>query len=415
MATINELPGGKFRVQWYDSSGVRQRKILPKKQAKELFEQVSAQKIFEKSGISPALGARARNFRNMTFEELANKYMVEHLLNTRAADNALYVKTLIRKWGKYRLYMLRPSAFREWIWFALDNPIETPLKDGWGLSQLAAGSVEKLVRYHTAIFYFGVEREIVDHNPFARLKDSALRKEFRRRKKRFKAETLTVEEFWNYANTLPAYVRDPAICCFFSGIRRGELSKIKWSKTNRKQHYFFFEADEVKEADEKKVYYDPELEEVLERLQIEYLTSGYTDDAVFRNEKGEPLTEDSFSGSVKYYSRKYAENTGNDKFLKVSPHTFRRSYRTRKDREGMDRKAVAANMGHHSLSTSEIYNIVDEDRQRTVAGYLEENSTEVKEPIEKLIETARQSGLSLADLQSELRIKWRSVHLKNAE
>lgn len=42
----------------------------------------------------------------------------------------------------------------------------------------------------------------------------------------------------------------------------------------------------------------------------------------------------------------------------------------------------------------------------TLAGYLEENDTEVKEPIETLIEIAGKRGLSLADIQSELRIKW---------
>jgi integrase len=131
---------------------------------------------------------------------------------------------------------------------------------------------------------------------------------------------------------------------------------------------------------------------------------GYADDVVFRGPKGKALTGDDFSRHVRKWADKAAERTGDSKYLKVTPHTFRRSYRTRKDLEGADRKAVAANMGHHSMSTSEIYNLVDDDRLRAVAGaFGDGDHEEVRALVEKLLDAGRRSGLSLADIQAAIR------------
>lgn len=402
MASIKELPNGKARVSWYDSKGVRHRPVLPKKEAQELYKQVLAESLIEKTGLKVAL-KRDQTASRLKFSDLATRYMEEHLLTeTRAGSNSYYVKILIKKWGDYKLKMMDTAPFRKWIRFALANPIQVPDKDKWKLFQLSASSVDKLVRYATAIFNWAMEEGIIDYNPLIKVKDRGLKKEFRRRKN-FKPVILTSEEFWEMISDWPSYVRDPAICCFFSGIRRSELSVIRWSRVNRSAHRFEFEADIVKEADSKYVYYDVELEEVLERLQIKYLTHGYSDDVVFRGKYGGAITTDSFTHSVRDWADKAAVRTGNQKYFKVTPHTLRRSYRTRKDMEGADRKAVAANMGHHSLDTSEIYNLVDEDRLRSVAGIRSGNPEEVRSLVDKLVETGMEKGLTLTEIQTEIR------------
>lgn len=416
MATIKELPGGVFRVQWYDSTGVRHRKNLPKKEADQLYKQVIAEQVFESTGTVSALSAKAQNYKKLKFCDLANEYLNKHLLlHTRAESNKYYVQILIRKWGEYRLPLLNLSSFREWIWHALDNPIETPKGDKWILTQLSASSVEKIIRYFTAIFFYAVEEELIHENPFKRIKNRALKKEFRRRKT-YRPEVLSVEEFWAMVESFPDYVKNPAVCCFFSGVRRGELGSIRWSKIDRKQRRIEFDADSTKEAYSKYVYYDKELDEVLEKLAVEreinsMTGTGANSDFVFFGKNGTPLSEHSFTSSIRYYCDAYAEKTGNDKFRKITPHTFRRSYRTRKDREGADRKAVAANMGHKSLATSEIYNVMDAERQKSVAGSFNDDTERIREQINALIEAAWSAGLELSEVQTALRIEWR-LHQK---
>lgn len=412
MASMTPWKDGKFRVSWRDGIGIQHNKYLLKPAATTLYKQVCAQQLFEDSGISQSLGIKATtNIRKLKLKDLANRYVTEYLIpQTRAASNEYFVRILNYKWGDYPISMLNPAEFKKWILFALTNPIPTPWRDGWRKSQLAASSVRKLVRYMTRIFYWSMQEGIINHNPFANIipKKDPINKVFRRQSK-FKPIALTLDEFWPMAESFDSFLRYAAITCFFSGIRRGELSQIRWSKINRKEKRFEFEADELKEADAKNVYYDAEVEPVLEALEIDYITNGYNDDIVFRNRKGEVLSDDLFTHEIRLQSDKFAVLTGNKKYHKVTPHTFRRSYRTRKDREGADRKAVCANMGHHSEATSELYNLMDEDRQRTVAGNLKKCPDVIVKSIIPAVETARSEGLELSDLQSELRKAWKSV------
>jgi hypothetical protein len=157
------------------------------------------------------------------------------------------------------------------------------------------------------------------------------------------------------------------------------------------------------------VYYDAELEPILNALEVDYIANGFNDEVVFRTKRGRLLSEDGFTHSVRYYCDLYAVKTGHNKYRKITPHSFRRSYRTRKDRDGADRKAVCANMGHHSEATSELYNVMDDERQRTVASIISSCPEDLRSAIELTIETAKASGLSLTDIQSELRQSWRRV------
>lgn len=401
MASIREVSTGKFQVSWYDLRGVRQRKILPKKQAQELYDQTCADKFFEKTGTGQTLKVNNKSDK-LFFKDIALRYRDEHLKHTRATSNLYYVNILIKKWGDYKIKMLQTREFRKWIKFALGNPIQVPTKDSFKLYQLEASSIIKLIRYITAIFNWSIEEGLITTNPMPRITDTQLRKEFKRRKK-FKPIILSLSEFFQLIKDWPDRIKNPAICCFFSGIRVSELSLIKWSKTNRELHRFEYDADEVKEADAKNVYYDPEVESILETCYINYIADGYTDDIVFHGKEGGLVSKDSFGHWVREWADKAAERDKNDKFKKVTPHTFRRSYRTRKDLEGADRKSVAANMGHHSAATSEIYNIMDDNRMSSVAGYSGTANEEVNKIIESLVETGNREGLSLTQIQAELR------------
>lgn len=401
MASLRPVSDGKWLVSWYNSKGVRQRVVLPKKQAQELYDQTCADKIFEKTGSGQTLKASNKTDK-LFFRDIALKYRDEHLRETRAASNVYYINILIKKWGDYKIKMLQTVEFRKWIKFSLENAIAVPEKEGYKLFKLSASSIDKLVRYMTAIFNWSIEEGLIDINPLPKIKDTQLRKEFRRKKK-FKPVVLSLNEFWELVREWPDYVKNPAICCYFSGIRVSELSSIRWTAINRELHRFEYSADEVKEADAKNVYYDPEVEPILENCYINYLADGYTDDIVFRGRLGGYITKDSFGHSVREWADKAAERDKNDKFKQVTPHTFRRSYRTRKDLEGADRKSVAANMGHHSDSTSEIYNIMDDNRMSSVAGYSGTTNEEVNKIIESLVETGVKKGLSLTQIQTELR------------
>ena len=77
-------------------------------------------------------------------------------------------------------------------------------------------------------------------------------------------------------------------------MRRGELGSIRWSKIDRKQRRIEFDADSTKEAYSKYVYYDKELDEVLEKLAVEreinsMTGTGANSDFVFFGKNGTPF------------------------------------------------------------------------------------------------------------------------------
>jgi integrase len=408
VAKLIYLDKDSIRVEGVDANGIRIRKRLSRKRdpdfeksANKLMKELKAcesKRLLESMGvIETAHNKNSKVWNTMTFADLAAPYR-EYLLTTRAGDNTCYVDYLVDKYGKKRLSQVSLSGFREWLWHLLDHPI------GNREDPLAPSSIVKLMRYMSRIYGYGIEREVIDKNPFTRISTRNFAKELKRRNT-FKPVVLSADEFWSMVQTFPPYAKNPAVVAFFSGMRRSEVVGCRWSMVDLKMHRIRYNASEVKEADQKTVYYDNEAHEVFTALEMDRLVNGYQDDYVFRNVQGGPMTDDSLSFSVRYYADKYADKTGNDKFRQVTMHTFRRSYRTRKKIEGVDDRAVRANMGHHSAATSEIYDIVDDDRLRAVAG-TSSMHPEIEEKLSKEVEEMQKKGLSLSDMQAIVRKLW---------
>jgi ATP-dependent helicase/nuclease subunit A len=398
-------------VSGFNLSGVRVRKTFSKSRYgtgyRALAEQAFAELLIENSGSQTQQAAKnIQAMRKITFRELAERYIAEHLRpNTRSGANDAFVKTAILKWGDYALAQITVQAFRDWVRFALDNPIKTAGCADGEARQLQARTIEHVVTYTVRVFNWGIERGIIRDNPLAKVKDSGLLKELRRRKRRRHA-VLSVEEFTAMVAEWPSFVRLPSMLSFYSGLRRGEVCGCRWSMIDRRRGCIHFEADETKEADAKTVFYDVEAEAVFEALEIERLTNGYADEYLFHGFNGEPLTVHSFSGAMRHYCNQHATSTGEEKYRKIAIHSLRRSYRTRKSTEGADPKAVAANMGHHSLTMSDHYDIATEERQRTVAGSGQGVDPAVLGAVAALVSSARAAGASLQDVQSCLRKEW---------
>src|SRR5271157_4783412 len=161
MATIKEVGRGKCLVSWYDTRGKQQRKILLKKAAHELYDQICAQSIFEKSGLHPSLGAKAKNIKKMTVRELALPYR-DYLAKTRAKSNTSYVDHIMSTWGDWRICQLTPGQVRTWLYDFLNGPVKR--------GEMAVSTVKKLAVYFMRIFNYAIEElETLSQNPLTGL------------------------------------------------------------------------------------------------------------------------------------------------------------------------------------------------------------------------------------------------------
>jgi len=391
MASIKEVGRGKCRVSWYDTHGKQHRRTVIKKAAQELFNQVSAQRIFEISELSPKLGAKARNIKTMTVREVAVPYR-EYLSRTRAYRNVSYVDRIIEKWGDWRIQLVTTGQVREWLYGFLNGPV----REG----EMAVSTVKKIARYFYRIFTYAIqELEILSQNPLTGLINQALRKEFRRVKKRTK--TINTDEFWALIRDFPKWMRRVCIGAWCTGWREEELLSLKWKKLNLVERLIDLEADETKEGDAKKAGIEQEFFDVLIEIQTERVPYN-PDDLVFLSVKGRKINQNFFERKF----RKLADKAG---FTDLKFHDFRHCYTVRKRREGHDRSVIKAQTGHHTDSMFNWYDKVDQFEIQEMAGFTQVSCEAIQDLIDQLVKTAKDHSIPLGAVQALIGRLWRTA------
>jgi integrase len=324
MASIKDVGRGKCRVSWYDTHGKQHRRTVLKKAAQDLYDQVCAQSIFEKSGLHPTLGAKAKNIKTMLVRDAGLPYR-KYLAGTRAYRNVSYVDHIIRKWGDWRVCQLTTGQVRQWLFGFLNGPV----REG----KMAVSTVKKFAVYFSRVFSYAIEElEILSQNPLKGLMNKALRKEFRRVKKRTK--TINADEFWVLVRDFPKWLQRVCVCAWCTGMRLEEILSLTWNKVNLVERLIDLGADDTKEGDVKKAGIEQDLYDVLIEIQTERGTYK-PDDYVFLSVKGRKVNQNFFERKF----RKLADKAG---FTDLKFHDFRHCYTVRKRREGHDRSVIKA-------------------------------------------------------------------------
>lgn len=400
MANIKKLPDGRYQVDWTEFTGKRNRHILSNKtEAQKLYNTLCGQKLFEITGIDPSLGQKADNFRKLTFKELAERYVNEHLKFSGAAGNASYVRTLIAKWGSWRLPLITNAQARPWIYSCL--------RQGVNGKQWEVSSVRKLTAYFIRVFNWAVSNEIIPKNPLAGLIEDKLSDELKKVNKRTK--TMEPEEFWALIEGWPRWIQRVCIAAWCTGMRDGEIISLRHKQIDHNKRVFYYQPGGTKERDAKTVGMEQELVDVLAEIATEReilaITEGKEispEDFVFLSSKGKQVDQT----NLEHRFRKLADAKG---YTDLVIHDFRHSYTTRKRREGHDREIIKAQTGHHSDSMFDWYNRVDETEIQELNGYSKGNLDLLKADLEKIVGKARENGIPLGAVQGLIGRMWRVV------
>ncbi|KAA0259478.1 site-specific tyrosine recombinase XerD [Deferribacter autotrophicus] len=208
----------------------------------------------------------------------------------------------------------------------------------------------------SSFFDFLIKEKKIDKNPIVLLDKP---------KKWFKLpEFLTEDEVKRIFDTVDTStavgLRDKVILklLYSSGVRVSELINIKVSDCDFKRGVIKVKGKGNKE---RFVPIHKNLIEILENylhIRHNYLVKGRDEGYLFLNKNGKKLSRVYCWNIVK----KYAEKADIKK--NISPHSFRHSFATHLLANGADLRIIQLLLGHASISTTEIYTQVADDKMR---------------------------------------------------
>jgi integrase len=355
MATINRVRGAKntFEVQGQCEDGFVRRRFS-KARCGEAFEDEAQAlydrcRLFEKNCrrieaglpvedagpelLAQSADVKARQFGRLCYQDLADKYLDQYLKHTKAWGNRSYVHFACKKWGAWRLPLITNAQARPWLNDVLESDVYKPV------------SVLKVARYFVRVFNWGWECDIIDRNPVQKLIDTNLKKVFRRLITS-RTTILEQEEFDKLVEDIPLWLARVAKASWYTGMRRGEVCAARFSRFDGK--YLYFTAGEDKEVDEKKLICDDALIDLIHAIALERELEGITDDHIFLGANDQPLVAD-------YVTTAWRRELDAFGRQDVWFHDVRRSYIVRKRRAGISDRVLAAQVGHHAVATTRIY------------------------------------------------------------
>lgn len=230
---------------------------------------------------------------------------------------------------------------REWIWNLRNH------------SQLAPSSVGQAIACLKSFGKFLVHQGIHPHNPADRL---TIPKKPRRLVPFMASQELDNSRCPTPQNHTELRSRTLLELLYGSGMRLGELSQLCWKDIDQSERT----ARVLGKG--RKMRIVPLTQASLTWL-AQYCTSlaelgllGAVDQPIFRNQRGEGLSERSIQNDVKKIMRQMGWDG------QASPHVLRHSFASHLLDNGADLISVKEMLGHSSLSTTQIYTHVNPER-----------------------------------------------------
>jgi len=159
------------------------------------------------------------------------------------------------------------------------------------------------------------------------------------------------------------------------------------------------QACDTKEADNKTIGIEQYLYDILIELQTNHEPC-LKNDFVFQSLKVRQIGRNFFGSQF----RKFADAAG---FVGFVFHDLRYCYTVRKRKVGLDKSVIKAQTGHHTDHMFSWYNKVDRSEIQEMAGFTNVDCGFLVEDLNRLVERAKEKGISLGAVQSMVTKSWK--------
>lgn len=165
---------------------------------------------------------------------------------------------------------------------------------------------------------------------------------------------LTKEEFESLMFFLPDHTRFIVAVAYYTGMRKGELLKLTWSKVNLEERMIYLSAEDTKDRESRVVpIYEP-----LIKYFIDAPHSEYTDNVFHYN--GKPIAEDIRTG-LKRACGEVGIIYGSKKDNGFVFHDLRHTFVTNMRKAGVSESVIMKITGHSTREMFDRYNKIDLD------------------------------------------------------
>jgi len=339
LSVVKRVTGDVLAYRWYDTGRARKRVLGPIRKFKS---EAQAWKEVERLGLG-------RKGSPETVEQLA-QHWEEKETSRRAYSTTATIKGYLKNW-------IVPA----WGSRLLGEVKAVEVEDWLGGLDLAPGTKKKLRDIMHLLYEHGIRYEFIDRNPIGKVRQGGQRLGTPAR--------LDVRQLRLLLEMLPTRERIMILLDFGTGLRRGELSGIKWEDIDfnegvltPKRSIVQQRVGDVKtEASKKPIPLDQDLiaELLAWRKETPYAGDG---DFVFASAKKRGQQPYWMSKIMQIYIKPVAEKIG---IPLKGWHTLRHSYTTLLRQNGNDPKVVQDLLRHASYSiTANVYDSAVSDEKR---------------------------------------------------
>jgi len=154
---------------------------------------------------------------------------------------------------------------------------------------------------------------------------------------------------------------------FQTGVRRGELAKIKLDDVDREKREIRIRADKTDSW--RTVYYQPSLDFLLNQwIEAGFRDSMYPSEYLFPSDRSEHISDVRLNECIQKAADRAGiqevlyEDASGSKRYRVTAHALRHGHGVEALKSGLDTKFIQEHMGHEKIETTEKYlRVIDED------------------------------------------------------
>ncbi|MDD2971919.1 MAG: site-specific tyrosine recombinase XerD [Lachnospiraceae bacterium] len=224
-------------------------------------------------------------------------------------------------------------------------------------NKFAAATISRYIASIKAFFHYLVKEHIVAEDVSEPLKAPKIQKKM--------PEILSTQEVVDLleqpGGEMPKELRDKAMLelLYATGIRVTELITLKVEDVNLQMGFII-----CKDAHKERVIpFGKEAKKALLSYlnkSREAMIKDETEDALFVNCSGQPMSRQGFWKLIKFYAKKAGIDAD------ITPHTIRHSFAAHLVENGADLRSVQEMLGHSDISTTQVYANMNHNRIREV-------------------------------------------------